>query len=777
MRVGVESFNDIEAEESLLGAMLLNRGSCLEAMDLVEATDFYRPDYAQIFTAIVGCVEKGIPVDYVTVASQAGDPTLVTKLSDLQLNTPSASNVAAYARAVYDKSQVRKLFTQLENAQSELKLGVDPYQVASSLDRIGSEIGGPLGDEPQSMTMEELAASATDVADVIIPGMLDRDWRTIIVAPEGMGKALDVDTPILTLAGWDTMGGLTVGDEVFGANGKPTKVVAVTEPFVGDCYELVFSDGARIVADVNHLWLTDTLISREATAARIRKDARHRNPSVAEIRTTREIAATLYARNGHAANHSVDVCSPLEFDKSDLPIPPYTFGAWLGDGHSAGARITCADPQIVNEIQGEGIIVNSSTHEYLYSFVGLPRGEGFATKAKQLGVLNNKHIPTVYKYSSIKQRLALLQGLMDTDGTVGVGGNGTGRGYGASICEFCVTNETLANDVLDLVLSLGIKATMKTSEARLYGRVISNRYRIQFQTDLPVFRLQRKLERLNPLRTKRSKIRYIKECNPVGARPVRCIQVENDSGMFVVGRELIPTHNSTILRAIAMMAAQGVHPFTHRPIPPIRALIVDLENPKKAVLETGMRLATHLASLGGDYDSERLRIYRQPQGIDLRKGRDRAGLQREIAFHRPDLVVIGPVIKMYQKRSGESYEDSADAAMHELDELRIKYGFALLLEHHAAKGHQGQRDLTPFGSQRWMSWPDAGKSLTPDKEDPTTIRVSTFRGDRMADVLWPDYIVRSKDFLIKGRWNGDVPAVLRAATPTTVSYQLKGLGD
>jgi replicative DNA helicase len=749
--------------------MLLKREASLEAIDLVEASDFYRPQNATIFAAISKCIEKGIPIDYVTVSSEAGDPELVSVLSNLQINTPSASNVAAYASLVYDKSQTRRLFMELEEKQTLLKQGANVYEIAASLERVAFETTAPMGNEPQSLTMEELAASITENADAVIPGMLDRDWRTIIVAPEGMGKALDVDTPILTSAGWDTMGGLMVGDEVFGANGKPTKVVAVTEPFVGDCYELVFSDGARIVADVNHLWLTDTLISREATAARIRKDARHRNPSVAEIRTTREIAATLYARNGHAANHSVDVCSPLEFDKSDLPIPPYTFGAWLGDGHSAGARITCADPQIVNEIQGEGIIVNSSTHEYLYSFVGLPRGEGFATKAKQLGVLNNKHIPTVYKYSSIKQRLALLQGLMDTDGTVGVGGNGTGRGYGASICEFCVTNETLANDVLDLVLSLGIKATMKTSEARLYGRVISNRYRIQFQTDLPVFRLQRKLERLNPLRTKRSKIRYIKECNPVGARPVRCIQVENDSGMFVVGRELIPTHNSTVLRAIAMMAAQGVHPFTHRAIKPIRALIVDLENPKKAVVQTGGKLAGYLKGYVNDYDPERLRIYRQPQGIDLRKGRDRAGLQREIAFHHPDLVCIGPVIKMYQKRSGESYEDSADAAMHELDELRIKYGFALLLEHHAAKGHQGQRELTPFGSQRWMSWPDAGKSLYPDKEDPTVLRVGVFRGDRLDDVLWPDEIIRHRDFLIKGRWKKELPRVL---TETNYQYQL-----
>ena len=214
---------------------------------------------------------------------------------------------------------------------------------------------------------------------------------------------------------------------------------------------------------------------------------------------------------------------------------------------------------------------------------------------------------------------------------------------------------------------------------------------------------------------------------------------------------------STIMRAIAITSSQGLHPFSHRPIRPINVLIVDLENPKEAILETGSKLMDYVKMWSPDYDPSRLRIFRRPGGIDLRRSKDKADLRREISFHKPDLVCIGPVIKMYQRKGGESYEESADAAMYELDQLRTRYGFALLLEHHAKKGDKGGRVMEPFGSQRWMSWPDAGKGLYPDRDDPTRMRVDTFRGDRLSGIQWPSEIIRDKDWIITGRWEDGIP--------------------
>jgi hypothetical protein len=211
---------------------------------------------------------------------------------------------------------------------------------------------------------------------------------------------------------------------------------------------------------------------------------------------------------------------------------------------------------------------------------------------------------------------------------------------------------------------------------------------------------------------------------------------------------------SLMLRTIAMAASQGFHPFSHQRIKPIRALVIDLENPAQAIKQTAEPFARHLRMSDVDgYDDERFRIWRKPGGIEIRRLSDRAELQREIAFHRPDLVCIGPIYKMYRRGNNESYEDSADEAMSVLDALRTKYGFALILEHHAAKGRAGEkRDLTPMGSQRWMAWPEIGISLYKDSEDPTVLNVQRYRGDRLTGVDWPTTIVRDKTWLLDGVW-------------------------
>ena len=212
---------------------------------------------------------------------------------------------------------------------------------------------------------------------------------------------------------------------------------------------------------------------------------------------------------------------------------------------------------------------------------------------------------------------------------------------------------------------------------------------------------------------------------------------------------------SLLLRTIAQTTAQGIHPFNHRAIEPKRTLVVDLENPAQAIIDTSYSLELMLQDKAKNlYDAERFRIWRRPGGINIRRLADRAALQREIAFHQPELVTIGPIYKMYQRKGGESYEDSADEAMHVLDDLRTKYNFALYMEHHAAKGKQGEgRDLSPMGSQRWMAWPEIGISLYRDKQNPTEFIVKRFRGDRLSGVNWPTKITRNPQWLVDGVWD------------------------
>ncbi len=382
----------------------------------------------------------------------------------------------------------------------------------------------------------------------------------------GGGKALEVQTPILTMAGWRTMGDLTPGEWVFGADGNPTMILACSPVMHRECYVLRFSDGEEIVADADHLWHTETIAERSEhirktesfrAARRASRPSRGKGvkpwlaarnkrvalenrknlpgPSGGRLRTTREIAETLLIHGRR--NHSVAVAPPLVYPRMALPIEPYILGVWLGDGKTTEGSITTADEMIVAALERAGYKPRKQAGRYQYGTRGL------RTKLRVLGVLGNKHIPRQYLCASKEQRLALLQGLMDTDGTACPSG----------ATEFYTTRPRLARDVLELIRSLGIKASLRLGTARLRGKDCGPLYRIKMTTDLPMFRLRRKAERQKTagLRATQRR-RYIVAAEPVGRKAVRCIKVAASDGMFLAGRALVPTHNSDALLMAAL---------------------------------------------------------------------------------------------------------------------------------------------------------------------------------------------------------------------------------
>lgn len=395
----------------------------------------------------------------------------------------------------------------------------------------------------------------------------------------GSAKALSLETPIAVPGGWTTMGELREGDAVFALDGSTTRVVACTEVMVGrPCYEVVFSDGARIVADEQHLWLTLTYQERinagkmtEAFRARRRAarpsratgrrsaaftaalSARNsaRPPATKSlpmpaVRTTGAIRDTLVSGAKQANNHAVPVAQPLLLPWRWLPVDPYVLGAWLGDGTSDGGGFTTADEEMLTHLEAGGYQVRKGRARYYYSVLGLRR------PLRIMGLLKNKHIPQDYLRGSMDQRLALLQGLMDTDGTCG-------RDDGH--CSFTTTRKALADGVAELLATLGIKAVAREGVAKLNGRVIGPKWNLHFSTDLPCFRLTRKLARQKRdgfLGTQ--KWRYITDVRPVDSVPVRCIQVDHPSGTYLAGREMVPTHNSHLVRAWSLYLAKEYWP-------------------------------------------------------------------------------------------------------------------------------------------------------------------------------------------------------------------------
>lgn len=381
----------------------------------------------------------------------------------------------------------------------------------------------------------------------------------------GGGKLLCLSTPIPTPFGWTTMGEIRVGDQVFDERGIACSVVAKSAVETEGTYRLTFSDGATVVAGARHQWVTSTLHERHRARIctpewRARRRAKRpqrgtgqrpymaaRNAALAKpldlptsgVRTTEEIARSLVVRG--RTNHSIKVSGTLRLPDVELPVDPYVLGAWLGDGTSAGASITIAEPEMAEAVGGalpHHWTIRKRASTYAYGIVG-----GLQTVLRSLGVLGNKHIPAVYLRAGSGQRLALLQGLMDTDGYC------DDRGQ----CEFTSTRKQLADDVLELILSLGIKAAISEGIASIGGRRVGPKYRIKFLADLPAFRLSRKL-----IRQKRAgfrgthALRYIVGAEKIDPVPMQCIQVDSPSSMYLCGRAMIPTHNSALAIGLAL---------------------------------------------------------------------------------------------------------------------------------------------------------------------------------------------------------------------------------
>ncbi|CAJ1510827.1 replicative DNA helicase [[Mycobacterium] holstebronense] len=553
--VGRQPPQDMAAEQSVLGGMLLSKDAIADVLERLRPADFYRPVHQNIYDSILDLYGRGEPADAVTVAAEldrrgllrrvGGAPYLHTLISTV----PTAANAGYYATIVAEKAILRRLVEAGTRVVQYGYAGAEGADVAEIVDRAQAEIYEvaerrtsedfvPLEDLLQP-TMDEIDAIASHggVARGVPTGFTDLDEVTnglhpgqmiVVAARPGMGKALSLKTLLATPTGWTTMGEVAVGDLLLGPDGKPTRVVAATEVMTDrPCYEVEFSDGTVIIADAEHQWLTDTRASRKSAQAAAAGYNRYKNQrTFAAIRTTAEIAATLRCDTAdQRLNHSVTNAQALDLPEREFLVPPYTLGAWLGDGTSAAAQITTADPEIIMRIEAEGFSVS---------------GEMLQAGLRTIGVLGNKHIPTEYLRGSEAQRRQLLAGLLDTDGTVTASGS----------VQFSVTDRRLARDVAELVVSLGYRC--QTATKRVHGRSesTSTAYTLNFTTDDEVFALERKViahkERRTVKGTARSGSRFIVAARPVASVPVRCVEVDNDSHMYLASEAMVPTHNSTL---------------------------------------------------------------------------------------------------------------------------------------------------------------------------------------------------------------------------------------
>ena len=356
------------------------------------------------------------------------------------------------------------------------------------------------------------------------------------------GKLFRDDTPIPTPLGWRRFDELQVGDEVYGLDGQTTKVTGVFPHPPQDMFRVAVSDGSSVLAGPEHLWMV--------RKARGKKG----KPALWQIRRTDQM---LTGTRWELPDRPVIVGR-----RTVLPIDPYLLGLILGDGClTKGVTITTMDEEIRQYCEdiapqyGCTLVKKSKKNRATdWGFRKVGRRNPLIDALRKLGLFgtnsHTKFVPELYLWASADARLALVQGMMDTDGTAG-----NTRSQQRS---YSTVSSQLARDFRQLVQSLGMQATLKVKRGRYQGkRHLSWRVGIRCGGH-SLFRLARKRwnEEMGWADARRMLIRSIE---PEERAKCRCISVNAPDSMYLIG-DFIPTHNTFPTSAEWAMHLTGEYP-------------------------------------------------------------------------------------------------------------------------------------------------------------------------------------------------------------------------
>jgi phosphate starvation-inducible protein PhoH and related proteins len=384
---------------------------------------------------------------------------------------------------------------------------------------------------------------------------------TIEVAPLAYmrGRSQPYDRQVLTPDGFRPIGSLQVGDLVIGSNGLPTPVLGVYPQGRREVFRVRAQDGASTVCCGEHLWAVAT-----------RDDRRRGKPL--RVLETREMLGQLRAAHYHRFELPL-ISRPVELLPREVPLDPYALGLLLGDGHLSARMtgFTTADPELIvaleQSIKGIELRYRSRYDYYIRNTAagqGLKVANPVLVNLRELGLAGTrsttKFVPEPYLYNSASVRLAVLQGLLDTDG-----GPVTQQGRTCRV-QYSTTSPRLRADVLLLVRSLGGVAYWRTRRAaeRLPGTA-RGQYRsdayvldIRLPEGIEPFRLARKRELYSGSGGGRP-MRFIDTIEPAGKAETLCIQVAAADSLYVTDDFLV-THNTLNDSFIVLDEAQNTTP-------------------------------------------------------------------------------------------------------------------------------------------------------------------------------------------------------------------------
>lgn len=358
--------------------------------------------------------------------------------------------------------------------------------------------------------------------------------------PKAMAlKGLAVDTPIKTYnKGWIEMGEIEKGDIVYDGEGRLTQVIAVSDIKNIPCYKITFLNGQEVVCDEEHDWVI-----------------RHANRKEERVNIKE-----LYERCEANERMVIETSAQGGFNM-ELPIDPYCLGYWLGNGSKQTSVVTCnaEDSEFVsNKFRMAGYDVNISKNSENSDTLNISRLDkttrkgGFKEALRELGVLNNKHIPEIYEMASFDQRVELINGLLDSDGHCHIRKNGTVR----AIFSQEASKKNIVDSLYRLLCSIGEQPSMpRKVRGHGFGKYIES-YQIDFCPMNKLFGVPRKRNKVRDrIITNSWAIKSIEKVEPV---PTICIAVDSPSKTYLCTESQIKTHNTVLKLLLKKYAPKSI---------------------------------------------------------------------------------------------------------------------------------------------------------------------------------------------------------------------------
>lgn len=521
----------------------------------------------------------------------------------------------------------------------------------------------------QPVTVRALAAQYPALRKPVIHGLLrEGETMNLISAPK-MGKALAIDTPILTENGWTTMGELQPGMRVYTADGSLTEIVAVSEiMYERPCYRVTTKSGASLVADAHHMW---RVFQRRHTA----------------VVTTEKLA---YGYRGR--RWLLPIPEPLERSPADLPLDPWVLGYWLGNGTAREGAITLNHldvSEVISELHRAGFKVG---RPYVHGGAVAYTVHGLRVILRKMGLLQCKHIPEAYLLGSREQRAELLAGLLDSDGHAETYANGTGK------VEYATTDQDLFSQVLMLIRSLGYKTSVSVGRAQLNGVDCSCKLKISFAAERrrSPCRLSRRTAALpdRPL-SQRTYRDAVKSVVPVPSVPVKCIQVAHPSGLFLAGQDFVVTHNSWLVTDLAISIATGRDWLGHFRCERGDVLILDNE-------------------LHGETSANRIPKVGDARGVPMDMYADHVWVQnlrgclqdvftlggyfQSLQPGRFKVIILDAFYRFMPRDMDENDNGTMASLYNHIDRYADLLHCSFVLIHHTTKGNQSAKSVTDVGA-------------------------------------------------------------------------------